>query len=82
MIAMQNPRASVVGGFRQWLKAGRAVRKGEAGACIWIPLHSANGQAETPAAEGQDGEPMDGSKTGFGLATVFDVTQTDEKGAE
>jgi len=31
MIAMQKPDAVLVGGFRQWLKAGRCVKKGEKG---------------------------------------------------
>jgi hypothetical protein len=37
MIIMQGG-ASVVGGFQQWRKAGRAVRKGEHGKAIWFPI--------------------------------------------
>ena len=68
MIGHQIPAATIVGGFRQWLKAGRAVRKGEHGAAIWVPIS-------------KGGEEMDPAKpTGvrFVLGTVFDVSQTDE----
>jgi hypothetical protein len=38
LIALQRPGATVLGGFRQWLKHGRAVRKGERGISIWVPI--------------------------------------------
>lgn len=38
LVATQSPNATVVGGFRQWIKAGRGVRKGEHGMAIWVPL--------------------------------------------
>jgi hypothetical protein len=44
---LQCPGVSVVGGFRQWIKAGRCVRKGEHGLTIWIPLGA--GKAEAAA---------------------------------
>ena len=34
---MQRDNATIVGGFQQWLKQGRAVRKGEHGLSIWVP---------------------------------------------
>lgn len=68
LIALQMPRATIVGGFRQWLKAGRCVRKGEHGACIWIPC--GHRDAETGEIE------MDDRR--FILASVFDVSQTCE----
>lgn len=37
LIAVQKPDATIVGGFRQWLDAGRCVRKGECGLMIWVP---------------------------------------------
>jgi hypothetical protein len=78
LLFYQLPGVSVVGGFRQWIKAGRAVRKGQHGGTISIPLgsRSGDGSAEVPAGEG-DGESMH-----FGTATVFDIAQTDELGAE
>ena len=67
---MQLPNVSVVGGFRQWLKAGRCVRKGQHGATIWVPL-------------GTKAEPTgDGDRQAFGTGTVFDIAQTDEVAKE
>ena len=67
MVTMQCPTATIVGGFRQWLKAGRCVRKGEHGLTIWFPR----------IAKDETGEAT-GAPDGFMLGTVFDVTQTDE----
>lgn len=71
MVLSQMP-ASVVGGFQQWRKAGRCVRKGEHGAAIWVPVPvgKAREGAESGDAEGEGG-------TRFVLGTVFDIAQTD-----
>ena len=69
MIWNQNPAASVVGGFRQWLKAGRAVCKGQHGMSIWVPCIK-RGNA--------DAAPDTPDETFFVLGTVFDVSQTQE----
>jgi len=37
LLAFQHPKATIVGGFQQWKKAGRTVRKGEHGSIIWFP---------------------------------------------
>ena len=66
MVAFQNPAATVLGGFQQWRREGRQVRKGEHGIGIWIPRFKA----------GADGEES-GSPEGFIFGTVFDVSQTD-----
>lgn len=66
LVALQMPQATIVGGFRQWIKAGRCVRKGEHGASIWIPLGR-----KTEAGEIE----MEDSRA-FMLATVFDCSQT------
>ena len=65
MLALQNAAVSVVGGFRQWLDAGRCVRKGEKALAIWVPV------------EFKKGEDTDEKKTGFVIGNVFDVSQTD-----
>lgn len=70
LIAFQNPNATIVGGFRQWLNAGRAVRKGEHGLMIWVPCFRKPEGAEAAAG----GEPTDKF---FVMGTVFDVSQTD-----
>lgn len=69
MVLTQMPSASIVGGFRQWIDAGRCVRKGEHGAGIWVPIGPAK------PAEGEEGD--EDGKPRFRLATVFDVGQTD-----
>lgn len=77
LVAMQLPTASVLGGFRQWLKQGRAVRKGEHGAMIWVPIgkkENGNG-TESPVA----GEPAsETDETRFIIGTIFDIAQTEE----
>lgn len=72
LIARQIPHATIVGGFRQWLKAGRCVMKGQHGACIWVPTNYKSAEQTNV-----DGEAV--TRTGFILGTVFDVSQTQEK---
>jgi hypothetical protein len=62
---------TLVGGFRQWKKAGRSVRKGQHGFSIWIPT----------GKKSEEGEIEDGEQVRFICGTVFDVTQTEESGA-
>lgn len=82
LIAIQRPNATVLGGFRQWLKHGRAVRKGEHGCMIWVPC---GGKSNTAALDGStsnsavtDGAPTETGDTRFIIGTVFDISQTDE----
>lgn len=67
MIAVQNPDATLCAGFRQWMKLGRQVRKGETGMVIWIPT--------LRKIDPDDDEP---TERGFMLSAVFDILQTDE----
>lgn len=71
LIAHQRPDATLVGGFRQWIKAGRAVRKGEHGFGIWVPIPRRR----------DDGEIDRDAKPRFMMGTVFDVSQTEEIGS-
>ena len=73
MIAFQLPAATILGGFRQWIKAGRAVRKGEHGAAIWCPIGHRQPTDNTDGGEVN----ADGERPGFILGTVFDISQTD-----
>jgi len=57
---------TVIGGFRQWLKAGKHVRKGEHGKTIFIPI----------GEKDKDGD-ITGVST-FYTATVFDITQVED----
>lgn len=69
MVIYQNAGATIVGGFRQWLAAGRCVRKGEHGMAVWVPVRrKAEDGAQVPAGD---------DPAGFILGTVFDVSQTD-----
>jgi hypothetical protein len=68
---MQDSGATIVGGFRQWLKQGRAVRKGEHGLMIWVPLLRKSG--DSIAGESGESEPDD---VRFMPGTVFDISQT------
>ena len=75
LTVMQIHTASVVGGFQQWRRAGRMVRKGQHGAAIAVPARrKSNTHTETPAAEASAEEPND---LFFTYTTVFDVSQTD-----
>jgi hypothetical protein len=67
LLLTQSDSVSVVGGFRQWKRAGRIVTKGQHGLAIWCPIK--------PKDKPDAGELND-SKTRFMLGTVFDVTQT------
>jgi len=67
MVAMQMQNATVVGGYRQWLKAGRQVRKGEHAICIWVPCSRAK----------KSDDDTDQEKPLFILGSVFDISQTD-----
>jgi hypothetical protein len=85
LLFLQRPGVSVVGGFRQWLKVGRVVKRGEKSACIWIPSGRGPG-AESGGAEGEVSvaalaEAGEG-KARFLTGHVFDISQTEEMPAD
>jgi antirestriction protein ArdC len=60
---------TLVAGFKQWIKAGRVVRKGEHTiGFINVPIHK----------KAKDASEDDKGKLYFKLVPVFDVSQTDE----
>lgn len=68
LLIHQLETVSIVGGFKQWKKHGRNVRKGEKGICIWVPIKPKD----------ENGEALqDADKPGFFMGTVFDVSQTE-----
>ena len=69
LIAQQKPDATLVAGFRAWLKLGRCVRKGEKGICILAPMV---GKKETEDGSGETRDVF-----GFRAVHVFDVSQTE-----
>ncbi|RMB57463.1 hypothetical protein EAX62_15580 [Tessaracoccus antarcticus] len=76
LIAIQNPSATQVAGYRTWKATGHQVRKGEKGISILAPVTAPR---HTP-----DGQPLLDAKgtqlrgiVGVKPATVFDISQTD-----
>ncbi|MAT70323.1 MAG: DUF1738 domain-containing protein [Planctomycetaceae bacterium] len=69
LIGKQKPNATLVAGFRAWLKLGRHVRKGEKGICILAPL--------VGKKEAADGSEETREVFGFRAVHVFDVSQTE-----
>ncbi len=74
LLMQQMSTVTVVGGFKQWLAAGRCVKKGEHGMGIWVPSGKSTAAVE-PRAET---EPTTAgkSKQTFIMGTVFDISQT------
>lgn len=69
----QDERVTMVGGFQQWRRAGRQVKKGEKGLAVWFPRVQ---KADPDKQEGEVSE--EDLETRFMLGTVFDVSQTEE----
>lgn len=57
---------SVVGGYQQWKKAGKQVKKGEHGMMIFFPV----------GKKDEDGD-FQGNPERFFMGTVFDISQTE-----
>ncbi len=57
-------KPTVVGGFKQWLKAGKAVKKGEHGYTIFFPVGEKDDIGNIITADK------------FYTATIFDIAQT------
>lgn len=76
LLALQIPKGSIVGGFRQWLRHGRCVRKGEHGAMIWVPIGRKSEESQAQPSETTTTDSAE--KPGFIIGTVFDISQTDE----
>lgn len=76
LIALQRPDASLVCGYQAWKKDhGRQVRKGEKGIKIIAPCKY---KIELDEKD-DDGNQKIAEYTGFKVATVFDVAQTEGK---
>ncbi len=78
MLILQIPNVSMVGGFRQWLKAGRAVKKGEHGAMIWVRTGNKEAASDMPTTDCPKPETPGTDESRFLIGTVFDVSQTIE----
>jgi len=67
LASLQRPGLTIVGGFQQWRRSGRLVRKGEHGMMIWVPT----------VKRAEDGATVSDDDIRFFTGTVFDVSQTD-----
>ena len=63
---------TVVGGFQQWRKAGRTVKKGEHSLLIFVPSTKGKEEPVPSEVEGSGDEDVF-----FFTANVFDITQTE-----
>lgn len=69
LVAQSEINFTIVGGFQQWKKAGRIVRKGEHGFLIFVP---------SKAKQGDNSEMIsDDENIHFFTATMFDISQTE-----
>jgi len=67
---------TMVAGFRQWIDAGRCVRKGEHSiGCIMVPMSVKDKGPSGEVRKDENGE--DKSLLRFRFVAVFDVSQTD-----
>lgn len=87
LLMLQRPNATVCGGFQQWLKVGRCVRKGEKALALWVPVSKSDNGADSTPAPGAFlalPAPREGTPAGdpvakrrpFILGNVFDISQT------
>ena len=76
LIAMQKPNATFVTGFHAWHdKHGRTVKKGEKGIKIFAPVkYKIMVESDVPGEE-----PKEVEKTGFKVAYVWAISQTEGK---
>lgn len=71
-VQSQGNQPTIVGGFKQWLSAGKAVKKGEHGFIIFFPCGKKQQDKETDDNGNQIIEPEY-----FATGTVFDVSQVE-----
>ena len=69
LVAQSEINFSIVGGFQQWKKAGRIVRKGEHGFLIFVPSKTKQEENLQMISDEED--------VHFFTATVFDISQTE-----
>lgn len=69
LVAQSEISFSIVGGFQQWKKAGRIVRKGEHGFLIFVPSKAKQENNSEIISDEED--------VHFFTATVFDISQTE-----
>lgn len=75
LIKGQNPKASLVAGYRAWQDKGRQVQRGEKALKIFVPSMAAKKDKEGNYSRDKEGNIIKEVK-GFYLASVYDVSQT------
>jgi len=76
LIALQDPRATHVAGFRAWLGLGYCVRRGESSHIrVWAPCPPSKKKLQAWRAAGAN--PDDRPRTYFRLEAVFSAAQVD-----
>jgi hypothetical protein len=83
---MRGVTPTILGGYAEWHRQGRTVRKGERGFMIWIPTGVQKREIPAVDPKGQLTTMLEESTTvHFIIGTVFDISQTDalqpQKGA-
>lgn len=73
LIALQNPNATRVAGFRAWLKLGYCVRRGETALRVWVPIPPS--KKDIAAWEAAGAPAAEKPRTRFRLGPVFDRSQ-------
>src|SRR5881397_2480501 len=76
LLAMQNPNATRVAGFKAWLAMGYCVRRGETALKIFAPCPPSKAKLQAWRDAGAD--PAEKPRTFFRLTAVFDRPQVDE----
>ena len=71
LVAQSELNFSIVGGYKQWQKAGRSVRKGEHGFYIFVPSKTKEESENSAEVSSDDETPF------FFTAVVFDISQTE-----
>ena len=71
LVAQSEINFSIVGGYKQWQKAGRSVRKGEHGFYIFVPSKTKEESENSAEVSSDDETPF------FFTAVVFDISQTE-----
>jgi antirestriction protein ArdC len=77
LLIYQRADVSIVGGYQQWKRADRHVKKGESGMQIWIPIKGK--EEEVPSVEQLESDKEE--KPAFIMGTVFDISQTEPQGS-
>ncbi len=75
LVAQSEINFTIVGGFQQWKKAGRIVRKGEHGFYIFVPSKQKDDPPDNNQNQNEENKIDDNPH--FFTAVVFDISQTE-----